>query len=149
VPHLFNHKNYTRKAGVGGRPGQTNGKSREFVDKELLALNQRVHHLSQRMEHLSDRVHKMAEHMVNLPTKLAELKLELVTTEDKVRKIAAAPKSEKAGSTKMGPPKKLARNTPPAKKVKPFWSVQLGPYKTKPGGKRPGVIFWRTQWRWS
>jgi len=123
------------RARAAAQPGQTNGKSREFVDKELLALNQRVHHLSQRMEHLSDRVHKLAEHMENLTTKLAELKLELVTTEDKVQKMAAAPKSEKAGSTKKGPPKKLARNTPPAKKVKPFWSVQLGAYKTKPGAE--------------
>lgn len=93
------------QARAPANPGQANGTSREFVDKELLALNQRVHHLSQRMEHISERVHKLAEHMENLPAKLAELKLELMTTEDKVQKIAAATKSEKPSAEKRSPPK--------------------------------------------
>ncbi|MFP6704955.1 MAG: hypothetical protein VCE75_02755 [Alphaproteobacteria bacterium] len=104
------------RARSAAQPGQTNGKSREFVDKELLALNQRVHHLSQRMEHLSDRVHKLAEHMENLPTKLAELKMELVTAEDKVRKMATAPKSEKPVPPKRARPRNWPKIRPRQKR---------------------------------
>ncbi len=106
-------------------PGETKGVSRLFVDKELMAVNERVHHLSQRMEHLSARVHKMAQHLENLPAKLAELKLELMTTENEVRTIASGEKP-----ARKRPPKKSA-----PKKTKPFWGIQLGAYKTKPGAK--------------
>jgi tRNA1(Val) A37 N6-methylase TrmN6 len=54
------------QARAPANPGQANGTSREFVDKELLALNQRVHHLSQRLEHISERVHKLADRVVIL-----------------------------------------------------------------------------------
>jgi len=113
------------RARAAANPGQTDGKSGEFVDKELIALNQRVHHLSQRMELLSERVHKMSLNLENLPAKLAELRLELKTTEDKVQHMASAPKA-----APQSPRKKLS-----PKMGKPFWSVQLGAYKTKPGAE--------------
>lgn len=47
--------------------------SRLFFDEELLALNERIHHLSQRLEEVSNRIHSLAGLLEHLPSKVAKL----------------------------------------------------------------------------
>ena len=47
--------------------------SRSFFDEEMLALNERIHHLSQRIVEVSERVHSLAGLLEHLPSKVAKL----------------------------------------------------------------------------
>ena len=49
------------------------GVSRLFFDEEMLALNERIHHLSQRVEEVSERVHSLAGLLEHIPLKVAKL----------------------------------------------------------------------------
>jgi hypothetical protein len=100
--------------------GQAAVVSRLFFDKEMLAMNERVHAISKRVEELSERMHETAQRVEKLPEKLAELKLELVTAEENIRKTASRPKAlmQAAGPVRA-----------------PFWGIQIGAYKTKAGAK--------------
>lgn len=49
------------------------GVSRLFFDEEMLALNERIHHLSQRVEEVSERVHSLAGLLEHIPSKVAKL----------------------------------------------------------------------------
>ncbi len=96
--------------------------SRLFFDKEVLEINERVHSLSKRMEKLSERIHKLSEHLDNLPSKLAALEQEVEKTEQNVKKMSGKP-------TASAKPKAKTKNS------KPFWGIQLGAYKTRPGAE--------------
>ena len=115
--------------------GQSGELSRAFVDREILAVNQRIHAVSQRVEHLSDRVHKLSEHVENIPEKIAELKLEMVETEEKVQKNS---KTASAPPTKA--PKSLIASKAPkslaAGSKTSFWGVQVGAYSTKSAAEK-------------
>ncbi len=100
-------------------PDQRAGVSRSFFDKEMLAMNERVHAISKRVIDLSERVHEMAQRVENMPEKLAELKLELVTAGANIRNS----KAPMQGARRPGAP---------------FWGVQIGAYKTRSGAE----IFW-------
>lgn len=49
------------------------GVSRLFFDEEMLALNERIHHLSQRVEEVANRVHSLAGLLEHLPSKVTKL----------------------------------------------------------------------------
>ncbi|MBH61454.1 MAG: hypothetical protein CL569_03180 [Alphaproteobacteria bacterium] len=42
--------------------------TRKFFDEEMLAINERVHHLSERLELISERIHSHAGRFEHLPT---------------------------------------------------------------------------------
>jgi hypothetical protein len=109
---------------AGSNPDQASGVSRLFFDKEMLAVNERIHSLSARVEALSERIHELTGQVENVPEELAKLKLELAKTAEQGQN--AAPK----------------RSTPTGKHPgAPFWGIQLGAYKTRPGAEEAWAAF--------
>jgi cell division protein FtsN len=104
------------QSGDMANAGPSSGAFKLRFDKEILAINERVHNVSQRVEKLSERVHNLAQHLEFLPSRLAALKI----AEKKVEQVLEMPKS----------PVKLAQDS-----KSPYWGVQVGAYKTKPGAK--------------
>ncbi|MBC8241937.1 MAG: SPOR domain-containing protein [Alphaproteobacteria bacterium] len=105
-------------------PDQPAGVSRLYFDKEMLAMNERVHAISTRVEELSQRVHEMAQRVENIPEQLAELKLELTKAEVNIRSSASGPASRPKA------PMQAATRSGSA-----FWGIQIGAYKTRAGAE--------------
>ncbi|NQV59656.1 MAG: SPOR domain-containing protein [Alphaproteobacteria bacterium] len=103
---------------------QPTGVSRLLFDKEMLAMNERVHAISTRVEELSQRVHEMAQQVEDIPEELAELKLELAKAEVEIRNSASEPASRPTAR------KQAATRSGPA-----FWGIQIGAYKTRAGAE--------------
>ena len=101
--------------------GQSAPVSRMFFDKEMLAINERVHHLSERVEHISERIHHLAELVEHLPSKVAELEVAAIKTEGMVRNFGAGPSASTQGATN------------PAES---FWGVQVAAYRTRSGAEK-------------
>ena len=51
--------------------------TRKFFDNEMLAINERLHHLSGRVEEISERLHSLAGLVEHLPSKVAALEVAL------------------------------------------------------------------------
>ncbi len=87
-------------------------------------MNKRIDALTDHIEHLSKRIYRLAKHIGDNQAKIAEVKLNEPDARKKHRQVAK--NSDDAMNT-------------PAIETKPFWGVQLGAYRTRPGRKRPGV----------
>ncbi len=118
------------KAEAEAHPEEVKTVSRIFFDEEILAVNERLHHLSERVKDLSERVHGLTERLESVPTKLAELELALDKTEEKLGIISARPTAPSKPAKKASTPKQLV-----AAPKKSFWGVQLGAYRTRAGAE--------------
>ncbi len=114
------------KAEAEAHPEEAKTVSRIFFDEEILAVNERIHHLSERMKELSERLHAMNERLEHTPSKIAELELALQKTEEKLGIISARPTAPSKPAKKANAPKQLV-----AASKKSFWGVQLGAYRTR------------------
>ena len=77
--------------------------SRVFFDKEILALNERIHILSKRVEDLSERTHHMAQRLEHDPLKIAELELAVKSIEAKIGSDGVERKAPRHGMAKKSP----------------------------------------------
>ncbi|MBT3700491.1 MAG: SPOR domain-containing protein [Alphaproteobacteria bacterium] len=120
------------KAGAADRASnkganQLPGVSVSFVDKQMMAINERIHALSERLEDVSERVHHMTQRMETLPELFAELDLKVVELKSEVHSISGKPMAPAAPKKA---PKQLVKNSAGLP-----WGVQLAAYKTLNGAE--------------
>jgi hypothetical protein len=106
---------------------QAPGVSAAFFDKEMLAINERIHLLSERMEDMSQRVHHIAQRLETLPELFAELDLKVVELKSEVHSISGKPMAPAAPKKA---PKQLVNNSSGLP-----WGIQLAAYKTLIGAE--------------
>ncbi|MFP6698071.1 MAG: SPOR domain-containing protein [Alphaproteobacteria bacterium] len=94
--------------------------SREALARQVLVMNKRIDALTDHIEHLSKRIYRLAKHIGDNQAKIAEVKLNEPNARKKHRQVAK--NSDDAMNT-------------PAIETKPFWGVQLGAYRTRPGAE--------------
>jgi hypothetical protein len=104
--------------------------SRFTYNKEMIAVNTRIHALSKRVEEVSERVHNLAELLENIPSKVAELELIAAQNEEMMQNksmtsATPAPKP-KAGTA----PKQLMKSSSGGD-----WGIQVGAYRTRAGAE--------------
>jgi hypothetical protein len=102
---------------------QPPGVSVAFFDKEMLAINERIHHLSERMEEMSERIHHIAQRLETMPELLAELDLKVAELKSEVH----VDERKAAATTAPKQLVKMAEGLP--------WGVQLAAYKTLTGAE--------------
>ena len=115
------------KAMAKAYPGRSAHVSKSLFAKEILTTNERIDTISKRVEDLSQRVSRLAGKPETIPEKPADMK---VPSKKAPKKIT---KRTKGAVKSVGPAGKTKRAA--AKTAAPFWGVQIGAYKTRPGAE--------------